>query len=64
MGYEWLYFVGAMLLLAAFGYGLLRNITRDKSKDAITEAATREEYQHPERYERTQKAFEKAAKDD
>lgn len=63
MGYEWAYFIGAMLLLAGLGYAVYLDRTRDKRKDAITEAATREQYEHPERYQRTQKAFEDAAKD-
>lgn len=60
---EILYGLGAVILLIGIGYGVLRDKTRDKSKDPITEAATREEYQHPERYQRTQKRFEDAAKD-
>ena len=63
MGYELLYFIGAIVLLAAIGYGVYRDKTRDRRKDAITEAATREQYEHPERYRRTQKQFEDAAKD-
>lgn len=63
MGYELLYFIGALVLLAAIGYGMYRDKTRDKRKDAITEAATREQYRHPERYQETQKKYEEAAKD-
>ncbi len=63
MGYELVFFIGALVLLAAIGYGLYRDKTRDKRKDAITEAATREQYRHPERYQRTQKKYEDAAKD-
>jgi hypothetical protein len=61
MGYELFYIFGAMVLLAALGYGLLRNIGRNRRQDAIREAATREEYEHPERYQQTQKQYEKAA---
>jgi hypothetical protein len=61
MGYELFYIIGAMVLLAALGYGLLRNIGRNRRKDAIRDAATREQYDHPRRYRRTQKQFEKAA---
>lgn len=64
MGYEWAYFIGALVLLAVIGYGIVRERTRNKRKDALGEAATREQYQHPERFDRTQKAFEEAAKDD
>lgn len=63
MGYELLYFIGALVLLAAIGYGVYRDKTRDKRKDVITEAATREQYRHPERYQETQKKYEEAAKD-
>jgi hypothetical protein len=63
MGYELFYFIGAIVLLVAIGYGVAQDKTRDKRKDALTEAATREQYQHPERYKKTQKAFEDAAKD-
>ncbi len=63
MGYELLYFIGALVLLAALGFGVYRDKTRDRRKDAITEAATREQYRHPERYQRTQKSYEDAAKD-
>ena len=61
MGYEFFYFIGAIVLLVAIGYGVYRDKTRNKRKDPITEAATREEYEHPERYERTQKQYERAA---
>lgn len=63
MGYELLYGIGAVLLALAFVYGIWRNKTRDKRKDAITEAAVKEQYEHPERYQRTQKIYEEAAKD-
>lgn len=63
MGYELFYFIGAIILLAAMGYGVYRDKTRDRRKHALTEAATREQYRHPERYAETQKAFEDAAKD-
>ncbi len=63
MGYELFYFIGALVLLAAIGYGVYRDKTRDKRKDALTEAATREQYRDPERYKRTQKRYEDAAKD-
>ncbi len=58
---EIVYFIGAIVLLAAIGYGVYRDKTRNKRIDPITEAATREEYGHPERYKRTQEQFERAA---
>jgi hypothetical protein len=63
MGLELFYFIGAMLLLAALGYGLLRNIGRNKRQDAIRDAATRAEYKNPERYQQTQKQYEAAAEE-
>lgn len=63
MGYELFYFLGAIVLLLAIGYGIFRDRTRNKRKDALTDAATREQYRHPERYQETQKSFEDAAKD-
>ncbi|HET9229955.1 MAG TPA: hypothetical protein VFO00_01625 [Vitreimonas sp.] len=63
MGLELFYFIGAIVLLVAIGYGVASDKSRDKRKDALTEAATREQYQHPERYQKTQKQFEDATKD-
>ncbi|HJS81104.1 MAG TPA: hypothetical protein VJ748_10810 [Vitreimonas sp.] len=63
MGYELLYFIGAIVLLAAIGYGVWQDKTRNKAKDALTEAATKMEYEHPEEYKKVQKQFEDAAKD-
>jgi hypothetical protein len=56
--------LGIVVLGAGIAFGLFRYATRDKSKDAITEAATREMKDHPKRYERTRKLYEKAAKED
>jgi hypothetical protein len=58
---ELLYILGAGLLFGALLYGVYRDRTRNKRTDAITEAATKEQYEHPERYEHTQELFEKAA---
>lgn len=58
---EIFYFIGAMVLLGAIGYGVYRDKNRNTRIDPITEAATREEYRHPERYQRTQKQYERAA---
>ncbi|MDO8411110.1 MAG: hypothetical protein Q7S93_13735 [Phenylobacterium sp.] len=57
LSWELLYPVGAALLGLAIVFGLLRYYRRDRRNDAVTEAATREEYQHPERYERTEDEF-------
>ena len=63
MGYELFYFIGAIVLLAAIGYGVYRDNTRNRRNDALTDAATREQYRDPKRYQETQKQFEDAAKD-
>lgn len=55
--WELLYGLGALLLAGAVAYGLLRNRGRNKANDAITERATREEYHHPDRYERTEEGY-------
>lgn len=60
---EFVYVLGAGILLLALGLAVFSEKTRNRSKDGLTEAATREQYRHPERYERTQKQFEDAAKD-
>ncbi len=62
--FELIFFVGAILLFGAILYGVYRDKTRNKRKDAITEAATKEQYEHPERYQQTQELFEKAAKEE
>jgi hypothetical protein len=57
---ELFYFIGAMILLAGLGVAMYLDRTRNRRKDAITEAATREQY-HPKRYKRTQEQYEEAA---
>ncbi|HMP62175.1 MAG TPA: hypothetical protein PKA17_03625 [Phenylobacterium sp.] len=57
LSWELLYGLGALFIALAIAYGLMRNRGRNKANDAITEQATREEYQHPERYERTEDEF-------
>ncbi|HEX2558643.1 hypothetical protein [Phenylobacterium sp.] len=39
--------IGVALLGAAIAWGMARNARRDRSKDALTEAATRQQYDHP-----------------
>ncbi|MDZ4690260.1 hypothetical protein [Terricaulis sp.] len=64
MAPELIYGVGALVLGLGIAYAGWRYATRDKSKDAITEAATREMKEHPDRYEHNRKDFERAAKED
>lgn len=56
---ELLYGVGALLLAAALVWGIVQYRTRNKANDALTEAATREEYDHPDTYEQEQDDFKK-----
>ena len=57
--YELLYGVGALVLMIALVWGITQYKTRNKANDAVTEAATRAEYDHPETYEQEQDKFEK-----
>ncbi|HEY0650153.1 hypothetical protein [Phenylobacterium sp.] len=54
---ELLYGLGALVLLAALVWGIVQYKTRNKANDPLTEAATREEYDHPETYEQKQDEF-------
>ena len=45
------YALGALLLGVIMAYAMIRNATRNKANDKITEAATRMQYKDPERYE-------------
>lgn len=42
IAFELLFFLGAVLLLGALLYAVYRDKTRNKRKDSITEAATKE----------------------
>ena len=54
---EILYGLGALVLLAVLVWGITQYKTRNKANDPLTEAATREEYDHPETYDREQERF-------
>ena len=54
---EIFYGLGALLLFAALAWAVLRVRGRNKANDPITEAATRDEYDHPDRYKRDQEEF-------
>ena len=41
--------LGAILLLAAMIYGFYRNQRRSRAEEALTEAATRQEYEREDR---------------
>jgi hypothetical protein len=61
---EIFYGIGALILGLGLAYGGFRYAMRDKSKDPIAEAATREMKDHPERYDETREIYERAAKKD
>lgn len=50
IGWEIAYILGAIALAAGIAYGLIQYYSRDKRKDAITEEATRMEYDAPIAY--------------
>lgn len=56
MGPEIFYIIGGVILGIGIAYGFIAYRTRNKRNDPITEAATRELYDHPKRYERHTKA--------
>jgi hypothetical protein len=47
-GYLLMDVVGVLVLGLAIAWGLLRYQTRNRALDPLTEAATREEYEHPD----------------
>jgi hypothetical protein len=49
--WETIYVAGAILLFAAIAWGFWRARRRTPREKAVTEAATKELYEHPERYE-------------
>lgn len=59
---EILYGLGALVLLAALVWGITQYRTRNKANDALTEAATRAEYDHPDGYSREQERFKDQAR--
>jgi hypothetical protein len=44
MGLEVVYFIGAVILLAALIYGVLQYATRNRSADKVGEETTRDRY--------------------
>lgn len=48
---ELLYGVGTFVLGVVIAWGILRNKYRNRTNDAVTDAATREEYRHPDTYD-------------
>ena len=48
---EMLYVLGLLLVGVAIAFGIRRSSTRNKANDAVSEAATRELYKDPDRYE-------------
>jgi hypothetical protein len=56
---ESLWHVGAVVLGLAIAIAILHNARRNRRNDRITEQATKELYDHPERYDRTKRELEK-----
>ena len=54
--------LGALLLLGGLIWGMTQYKTRNRANDRITEAATREEYRHPETYSQTREALKRQVK--
>ncbi|WP_300376876.1 hypothetical protein [Henriciella sp.] len=55
MAPEILYGVGALVLLAVLIWAVMRGRLKSKQAEAISEEATREEYEQPERYDEARK---------
>lgn len=51
MAPEILYGIGALILLGVLIWAVMRGRLKSKRAEAISEEATREEYQEPERYD-------------
>ncbi|HYE47880.1 MAG TPA: hypothetical protein VEA44_19085 [Caulobacter sp.] len=51
LAWEMLFHIGWVVLGLALAYGLWKYYTRNKANDAVTEQATREQYEHPESYD-------------
>lgn len=51
LSWEMLWLIGTVLLAGGLVYGLVSYYTRNKANDAITEQATKEQYQNPEAYD-------------
>ncbi|MBA4000644.1 hypothetical protein [Brevundimonas sp.] len=62
LAWELVYPLGALALGVVLAVMLWRNHKRNKRVDPVTEAATREQYDHPDRYDRkTHDQFEAEA---
>ena len=53
--WEALYVIGLLILVAGFAYGIWQSRTKNKTNKGITQAATKEMYTHPDRYEASTK---------
>lgn len=63
LSWELAFPIGVILLGLAVAWGLLRNRTRNKANDALTEEATREEYSHPQTYGQREEALRSRLRD-
>lgn len=62
MPLELIYGLCVVALAIGIAYAMRQYRTRNRANDAVGQAATREEYRHPERYERSQKGFREKAR--
>ncbi|HVV26815.1 MAG TPA: hypothetical protein VHC40_02495 [Rhizomicrobium sp.] len=51
MGMETIFGAGAAILAVAVAWAILRNRRRNPANDTVGQAATREEYREPDRYD-------------
>lgn len=57
LSWEVLFGAGALVIALAIAWGMMRNRTRNRANDPLTEAATREQYDHPKSYAAEQDAY-------
>lgn len=57
MPLELIYGLCIVALAVGIAYAMRQYRTRNRANDAVGQAATREQYKHPERYEQEEKRF-------
>jgi len=60
--YEMIWGLAIVVLGVALAWAFMRYKTRDRSKDEVTERATRELYRHPDTYDEKRSEFERQAR--
>jgi len=59
MPLELIYGICIVVLGIGIAYAIRQHRTRNRANDAISQTATRERYDHPERYEQTEKELKR-----